>query len=227
MTLVALPLGVSAFARRVLIVEDEGLFAGLLAQTLESANFVVEVASNVAAARKKINSFDPDMLLLDISLGDGPSGVHLAHAVHVTNPEIAMLFLTRHRNAVEANNDGLDLPPNVGFLRKQEVHDRMYLLEAIEKVFAEKPNEVRQDEPRLQIFEDFSHEEIRTLKLLASGKSNGQIAVLFNVSIKSVERIIEKIYHKLEIDTKAETNARVEAARRYFQIVGIPEGDNS
>ena len=67
--------------RRLMLVEDEPLMASLLARSLEAANFIVETASDAAAARKLIQTFDPDIALLDISLGDGPTGVHLAHAI--------------------------------------------------------------------------------------------------------------------------------------------------
>ena len=117
--------------RKLLVVEDEPLMASLLAESLNAANFNVETAPDAAKARKVIDRFDPDILLLDISLGDGPSGVHLAHAVHETRPDIAILILTKHPDAKSATSDGLDLPPNVGFFRKHLVYDISYLLNAI------------------------------------------------------------------------------------------------
>ena len=208
--------------RRVLIVEDEPLMASLLAESLRSNGFDVDTAADVAIARRKIEEFDPDMLLLDISLGDGPTGVHLAHAVHLTRPDIAMLFLTRHADATSASKEGLDLPPNVGFLRKHMVNDHGYLIEAIEKVFSERANEVRQDAPRENPFAQLAEQELKVLRLLAEGFNNSQIAIRCDMSTKSVERWIERIYKALGIDTKGDVNPRVEAARRYYLTVGIP-----
>lgn len=133
--------------RKLLVVEDEPLMASLLAQSLSSANFRVETAPDAAKARKVIDRFDPDILLLDISLGDGPSGIHLAHAIHETRPDIAILILTKHPDAKSATAEGLDLPPNVGFLRKHLVNDMEYLLSAIDKVLTDRHAEVRQDQP--------------------------------------------------------------------------------
>lgn len=209
--------------RRVLVVEDEALMASLIADVLREAGFQAQIASDVATARDLVDAFDPDMVLLDISLGAGPSGVHLAHVLRATRPDIAVLFLTRHPDAASARAEGLELPPSVGFLRKHMVHDETYLLDAIEKVFDERATEVRQDVPHVDPFPGLSDQEVRVLKMIAEGLGNRQIAEECHTSIKSVERWIDRIYRKLDIDTKGEKIARVEAARRYFVAVGIPE----
>ena len=208
--------------RKLLVVEDEPLMASLLAESLNAANFNVETAPDAAKARKVIDRFDPDVLLLDISLGDGPSGVHLAHAVHETRPDIAILILTKHPDAKSATSDGLDLPPNVGFLRKHLVNDISYLLNAIEKVLADRSNEVRQDSDSDSPFKGLSPQAFQVLSLIAQGYNNNEIASRSKLSVKSVERWIDIIYKELEISKNGEINQRVEAARKYYQAVGIP-----
>jgi two-component system response regulator NreC len=209
--------------RKLLVVEDEPLMASLLADSLTSANFNVETAPDAAKARKVIDRFDPDILLLDISLGDGPSGVHLAHVVNETRPDIAILILTKHPDAKSATADGLDLPPNVGFLRKHLVNDMSYLLNAIEKVLTDRHSEVRQDEPVTNAVSQLGSQAIKVLGLVAQGYNNTEIASRMDLSVKSVERWIETIYRELEIDSKGEINPRVEAARRYYLIAGISQ----
>jgi len=211
------------FSRRLLVVEDEPLMASLLAESLSAANFVVETASNAAKARKVIERFDPDILLLDISLGDGPTGVHLAHAVHETRPDIAILILTKHPDAKSATSDSLDLPPNVGFLRKHLVNDVSYLLTAIEKVLTDRHAEVRQDEPITSPLAHLGNQAIKVLNLVAQGYNNTEIASRMNLSVKSVERWIETIYRELNIDSRGAINPRVEAARQYYLTAGISQ----
>ena len=128
--------------RRLLIVEDEPLMASLLEGSLTNAGFIVTAAADVESGRRAVDTFDPDIVLLDISLGDGPTGVHLAHALRKTRPDIAVLILTKHPDAKSASREGLDLPPNVGFLRKHLVNDVTYLIDAIEKVLADQPQDV-------------------------------------------------------------------------------------
>lgn len=209
--------------RKLLVVEDEPLMASLLAQTLTAANFVVEIASNAASARKIIDRFDPDILLLDISLGDGPSGVHLAHVIHETRPDIAILILTKHADAKSATAEGLEIPPNVGFLRKHLVNDIQYLLNAIEKVLTDRPDEVRQDQASENPLTKLGQQALRVLSLIAQGYNNNEIALQMDLSIKSIERWIETIYKELGIESKGSINPRVEAARRYYMIAGISQ----
>ena len=209
--------------RTLLVVEDEPLMASLLAESLSAANFKVETAPDAAKARRVLDRFDPDILLLDISLGDGPSGVHLAHAIHETRPDIAILILTKHPDAKSATADGLDLPPNVGFLRKYLVNDVSYLLNAIEKVLNDRHSEVRQDQPITSPIAQLGSQAIKVLALVAQGYNNTEIASRMDLSIKSVERWIETIYRELNIDSKGAINPRVEAARQYYLIAGISQ----
>ncbi len=209
--------------RRLLIVEDEPLMASLLKDSLSAANFVVQVASDVATGRKAIDRFDPDILLLDISLGDGPSGIHLAHAVHQTRPDIAILILTKHATALAATGEGLDLPPGVGFLRKHLVNDLSYLLEAIEKVLSDHPEEVRQDETGSSPVSRLNPQAVKIWALMAQGYNNTEIAVQMNLSVKSVERWIDAIYREPNIESKVKINPRVEAVRQYYLIAGISQ----
>ena len=209
--------------RRILIVEDEPLMSALLQQSLTSADFEVEAAIDAAQARKKIEAFDPDILLLDISLGDGPSGLHLAHAIDKTRPDIAILILTKHPDAKSATSEGLDIPARVGFLRKHLVNDVNYLLNAIEKVLSDRSSEVRQDFQSESPINNLSEQAVMILSLIAQGFSNNEIALRAKLSVKSVERWIDIIYKELEITKSGEINQRVEAARKYYLIAGIPE----
>jgi DNA-binding NarL/FixJ family response regulator len=149
--------------------------------------------------------------------------VHLAHAVQKTRPDIAILILTKHQDAKSATADNLDLPPNVGFLRKHLVNDVSYLLTAIEKVLTDRPAEVRQDEPLVSPLAQLGNQAIKVLNLVAQGYNNTEIASRMNLSVKSVERWIETIYRELNIDSRGAINPRVEAARQYYLIAGISQ----
>lgn len=213
----------AAEVKRVLIVEDEPLIASLLATAIQSAGFETETASNTNEAKKLVDHFKPNLILTDISLGDGPSGIHLVHAIQKTNPDISMLILTKHTDAISANAEGLDVPPNVGFLRKHLVTDKDYLLNAIEKVLENKFSEVRQDEFVNGSIDALDKVERKILHLLSQGYNNAEIAFQSNLSVKSIERRIERIYKALNVSSKGILNPRVEAARKYFDMAGIVE----
>lgn len=207
-------------ARRVLIVEDEPLMSSLLADVLTEHGFTVRTAADVAEAREEIDAFDPDMLLLDVSLGDGPTGLHLAHAMRLSRPDIAILVFTSQTDIV--STDGLVLPPGVGFLRKHLVSDQVYLIEAMENVLREQAVTVTSQRDADDVFAYLGTNGSRTLRLLAEGYDNEEIARRCDVSRKTVERWIEQVYRDLGIDTKGALNPRVAAARRFFFAVGVP-----
>lgn len=208
--------------RRVVVVEDEPLMASLLAEVLTGHGFAVRTAADVSQARLSIEHFDPDLLLLDVSLGDGPSGIHLAHAMRMSRPDIAILVFTRHPDIASATNDGLGLPPGVGFLRKHLVSDEAYLIEAMERVLRDQPDPVVDVRDSEDVFAFLGANGSRALRLLAEGFDNEEIARRCGVSRKTVERWIEQVYRDLGIDTKGLLNPRVAAARRFFFAVGVP-----
>ena len=210
----------NSLARRVLVVEDDTLLALLLADELANLDFEVATASDTASARKQIAKFDPDLILLDLSLGDGPTGVHLAHALHKDRPDIAILVLTKYSDAKSISSQALELPPGVGFLRKQLVTEPNQLVQAIEEVLADRPDNVRQDLLRDGPFSQLPDRGQNILRLLAEGLSNQEIGRQTGLSVKSVERWIERIYLTLEIDTSASKNPRVAAATRYLREIG-------
>jgi DNA-binding NarL/FixJ family response regulator len=196
--------------------------SSLLADVISGHGFMVRTASDVARARREIEAFDPDMLLLDVSLGEGPTGIHLAHAMRLSRPDIAILVFTRHADIASATNDGLALPSGVGFLRKHLVSDQAYLIDAMEKVLREQNDLVAEDKKTEDVFAFLGSNGSRALRLLAEGYDNDEIARRCDVSRKTVERWIEQIYRDLGIDTKGKLNPRVAAARRFFFAVGVP-----
>ena len=196
--------------------------SSLLADVLFEHGFTVRTAVDVAQARREIDAFDPDVLLLDVSLGEGPTGIHLAHAMRLSRPDIAILVFTGHSDIASVNTDGLALPPGVGLLRKHLVSDKAYLIEALEKVLREEGNLVKKEEEAEDVFAFLGFNGSRALRMLAAGYDNEEIALRCSVSRKTVERWIEQIYRDLGIDTKGSLNPRVAAARRFFFAIGVP-----
>jgi DNA-binding NarL/FixJ family response regulator len=196
--------------------------SSLLADVLFEHGFTVRTAVDVAQARREIDAFDPDVLLLDVSLGEGPTGIHLAHAMRLSRPDIAILVFTGHSDIASVTTDGLALPPGVGLLRKHLVSDKAYLIEALEKVLREEGNLVKKEEEAEDVFAFLGFNGSRALRMLAAGYDNEEIALRCTVSRKTVERWIEQIYRDLGIDTKGSLNPRVAAARRFFFAIGVP-----
>lgn len=83
-------------AVRILIVEDEPLIAEDLRAHLEDLGYEVAAhCDNALDAMAEISMQKPDLLLLDINLGDGPDGVQLAEKVKAKH-SMPFIFVTSH-----------------------------------------------------------------------------------------------------------------------------------
>jgi DNA-binding response OmpR family regulator len=115
---------------RILLVEDDAIFAAVTAEVMRERALVrwtPTAESAIAAAGEK----DWDLIITDIEL-PGMSGLELVMKIKAAQPHVATLILTGHRsfdNAVEAIRVGAD-----DFLTKPV--DRKTLIEKIDELAA-------------------------------------------------------------------------------------------
>lgn len=209
--------------RRLLVVEDEPLMASLLADSLRAHGFAVAIAPDVLEARQLVQDFDPDGALIDISLGDGPSGLDLAHVLSRQRPDIALLILTKHADSRSAGVTQGEVPENCGFLRKDKVRDSEYLLGKLESVLADNPDSVRDDQDSDNPLSALSERQLQVLRLMAMGYTNEFIAESTNASISSVERWVIQVFRALGLNSRGPINPRVEAVRIFISCSTLPE----
>ena len=204
------------------MVEDEHLVANLLKEILEKEGFEVQIASDAISALTIAKKFDPDIAILYINLGEGPSGVELAFVLDKMQPGIALLILTKHPDLRTAGYSPEDLPKDCGFLRKDLIGDSAGFVQAIENVISGK-TKVRQDQDPDRPLGDLSSHQIEILRLAASGLTNAAIARQRNTSSRAVEQALKSIYQSLNIETDGDLNPRVEAVRRFVSVTGVPK----
>lgn len=195
--------------------------SSLLRGMLVAEGFQAEVASSAAAARDLARSFDPDIALIDLSLGRGPSGFDLAHVLHREHPGIALIILTKHPDLRAIGVVDSELPPGTGFLRKDMVSDSAYLLAAIEETIAERT--VRQDRTEQGPLTLLTDTQLAVLGLAAEGLTNAVIAARRATTERSVEEILRRTYLALGIEIGGDLNPRVEAIRQFIAVAGVPE----
>jgi len=79
--------------RRILVVDDESQITDVVAAYLEHEGMVVEVCHSVADGIAALTGFAPDLLVLDITLGDG-SGLDLLRAACSPEVRVPTIMLT-------------------------------------------------------------------------------------------------------------------------------------
>ncbi len=206
------------FARHILVVEDEHLLRDLLARTLEAMGFVVSTAANAADAKRAVKASDPDAMLVDIELGPGPTGLDLAEVIARQRPDIGVVFLTNLPDPRFMGKDAKAVLKNQAYIRKSAVNSGSELIDAIEAVLKDGvTKEYRHDLASNRPLAQLSKRQLDTLKLVAEGKTNQQIANLRGTSVRAVEAMISRIFQALGLDLGS-SNPRVEAVALYHKL---------
>lgn len=198
------------------------MVAALLQETLEAAGFEILVAYSALEAKSSAKKFDPDVAILDINLGAGPSGVDLAFLLHESYPGIALALLTKHPDLRTAGFDKNDVPPGCGFIRKDMVTNSQHIVEAIESIVASKDH-FREDSDPSRPLSNLTATQIEALRLVSQGYTNAEIAKRRNTSVRAVEQLLAAVFSNLLIDVDGPINPRVEAVRRFISAAGTPE----
>jgi two-component system, NarL family, nitrate/nitrite response regulator NarL len=211
------------FERRLLVVEDNRLLRNLLTDNLRGAGFLVAAAASAAEARKQAKELDPDIALLDVDLGDGPSGFHLAEALRKANPGISIIFLTNIPEPRIAGEGSDPVPPGAAYLRKDQISDMQQLAAAIDRVSRAKGGRAeRNDKVRDHGLAKLSNSQIQALRLAALGYANSEIANLRGTTERAVRNLLHRTYEALGIEDRPDINARVEAIRIFIEVAGKP-----
>ena len=205
--------------RTVLVVENEDFLRSLIAQSLEAQGFVVETAPNALQAKKIISKVDPDVAVLDIDLGEGPTGLDFAAQLAITSPEVGIVFLTDLPDSRFAR-DEQEVKENQAYLNKRLLQSPEALSDAINAVLYEEGvtdfrHDLNEDRPLIQL----TRVQLEILKLIAEGKTNQQIADARHRAIGATESAITRTLESLGINRDSDVNVRVEAVRAYFQAV--------
>jgi DNA-binding response OmpR family regulator len=83
---------------RVLLVEDDELLGVLFELALVEAGYLVARARNGAEAMATLAAAAPiDVLVTDISLGDGPDGWQVARRARARSPNMPVIYMTGGR----------------------------------------------------------------------------------------------------------------------------------
>jgi DNA-binding response OmpR family regulator len=91
-----------------LIVDDDSAIQSLLDRFFSYNNYITEIASDCATARKKFRTFQPDLIILDVNLPDD-TGLNLCSQMCQGNVSIIVLSSMKDNNCIlEAFAKGAD-----------------------------------------------------------------------------------------------------------------------
>jgi DNA-binding NarL/FixJ family response regulator len=201
---------------RVLLVEDEDFTRTMVGEMLSSSGITVRPVASVAEALNVIDEFDPNVVLTDLDLGDGPDGADLLTKVAEERPWTGMVVMTAHASPELAINDASRIPEQAGYIVKSEIHSIQNLISVIQESIIMPGNFNGSDsENEEKITITTSQAEI--LRMIADGLSNTSIAEARGITLRAAEALIQRTFVALGVNGDSSINPRVVAVRKWQQ----------
>ena len=201
---------------RVLVVDDDDFTRTLVATLVESlGHSVVARAAAVSEAMALADGSGVELALLDLDLGEGPTGLDLAHGLRRLLPNIAIVMLTSYGDPTWM---GQRREPPIGarYVVKGSVNDPQVLAEAIDSALADP----LATDARLRNETPLNEGQWEILRLVAAGYTNAEIARRRSLTEDSVNKAITRLVRQLNIEVTRDDNARVLLSQTYNRMTG-------
>lgn len=204
----------------VLVVEDEILTRTLISKLLATAGFrVVGATSTASTAMALYRQFQPDVVLLDINLGEGPTGLDVAGALRRITAQVGLVFLSSITDIRTISPNQPTMPEASVYLNKADISKTEHLIAAIQRAFELSQTKAPKTAPESRLIsEPFTDIQLELMRLISLGKSNSAIAEIRFTTLKSTETAISRLAKKLNIPSDDASNQRVLIAREFYRL---------
>lgn len=207
---------------RVMLVDDDPFTRMTLVTTLNSLGFFV--AGDVATAKEALllaAETRPDVAVVDLDLGEGPTGLDVAHRLREMFPRIGLVVLSTYEEPRLMGFNQHPLPDDAIYLVKRTVVDPEILGKAVRMSV---DDDFRQGTlrvvPKDALGVTLSDPQIDIMRLVAAGHSNAEIARRRSLTVPAVEKAIARLIKQLDVQASPDTNQRVAIAQAYFRLTG-------
>jgi DNA-binding NarL/FixJ family response regulator len=203
---------------KAIVIDDDPFVRSTLSAGL--AHYGIQVVQSFdigSSAISAISTIDPDVAIVDLDLGPGPSGIDICHSLRTHKPNLGLILLTSYQDPRIFDPAGSSLPKGCRFISKSELEDFKVLVETVlsarAKPFLES-KKIASDSTVL------TSNQLEVLKLIAQGLSTEEIASNRGVSEKAIESSIAKIQKVAGFKKSKSLNQRVQLARFYILLSG-------
>jgi DNA-binding NarL/FixJ family response regulator len=199
-----------------LIVEDDVLASTLLTKLADyQGGIEVLTARSVKVAVELAQRVHFKFALLDLNLGIGPSGLDLAHKLREINPAIGLVLLTSYSD-LRFHSSSPQLPTGMRTLFKGNSLQLNHVFESCLDAAQFPFQPQRTSSP----YQQLSDADFELWRLVAAGRSNGELAAIFEVGEKAIEKRLHKLTRELGLDSSAGKSSRIEMVRLFASVTG-------
>ena len=207
---------------RVMLVDDDPFTRMTLVATLGSLECAV--VGDVASAKEALllaAESRPDVAVVDLDLGEGPTGLDVAHRLRELVPTIGMVVLSTYEEPRLMGVNQHPLPDDALDLVKRTVVDPEVLGRAVRmSVDDDFRRGTLRMVPKDALGVNLSDSQIDIMRLVAAGHSNSEIARQRSLTVPAVEKAIARLIKQLDLHASPDTNQRVAIAQAYFRLTG-------
>ena len=206
-------------ALKVLVLEDDPFTRLSVVSALRHFGFnVVAEEADPASALEMASLSNPEVAMLDLHLGKGATGLDVAKELRRVNPRIGIVMLTSFEDPRLLGPSLPPVPRGTVYLTKRSIQNLTLLKGAVLEAAENARNQSQVE--HVSAFGRLTDIQIETLRLVAQGLSNSEIAKQRFVKEKSVELTISRVAKSLGILNSPSANQRVHIARVYFRSIG-------
>lgn len=185
----------------ILVVDDDPSVAGMLRSALASAGHSVpEIVGRPEDLERALERVDPDLVLMDIDLGQGASGIDVAARIA---PDVPVVFVSAHADPATLALAGARRP--AGFVVKP--FDAIQLRAAVEMALARGGSTVpppASSLPPVEGLGTLSAREREVLEQLLGHRRAPAIAKALFISQHTVRNHLKSIFAKLNVSSQQE-----------------------
>jgi DNA-binding NarL/FixJ family response regulator len=214
-----------------LVVEDDPLTRLMLQSTLAAGGLDIIAVGRSDEALAVAAERSLHLAILDVHLGAGPTGLDLAQELRRRQPDVGLIMLTSLVDPRLAGEGVAELPARARYVPKSAVTSVEMLLGIVREVLAEVAGGL---EPSTGVDARWTRSrndgesglgaltdaQIATLRLVADGLSNAEIAARRSISERTVEKTVQRMARVLGLSVDVARNQRVHLARVYFRGLG-------
>jgi DNA-binding NarL/FixJ family response regulator len=213
---------------RAILVEDDDFTRLMIATALKGQGIEIALTTGQASeAIEKAPTLKPDLAILDLHIGKGPTGIDLAVALRRIHPKVGILMLTSFEDPRLLNPNLPKMPFGGVYLTKKSVGQIEVLNTAIATAVDHRKwsGSSRPLPQNVSSVAKLTDTQLETLRLMAQGLSNAEIAKRRFVTEKSVETSIARLAKTMGLTQDPTKNQRVHMAKVYFRALGVEAGD--